>query len=65
MTSSVEEWFHLETDDQSVNQLISQRAEAKLQKNWQLADQIRQKLAADGVILEDKADGTTIWRKII
>lgn len=63
MTSSVAEWFNSEVDDNYVRQLIAQRVEAKLQKNWQLADRIRQKLAEDGVILEDRADGTTIWRK--
>jgi cysteinyl-tRNA synthetase len=63
MGKTAEGWFHLETNDQAVNELIAQRAEAKLQRNWQLADQIRQKLAADGVVLEDKSDGTTIWRK--
>ena len=63
MTKSVTEWFHSEVDDQYIRQLIAQRVEAKLQKNWQLADQIREKLVEDGVILEDRSDGTTIWRK--
>jgi cysteinyl-tRNA synthetase len=46
---------------EEVEKLISQRAEAKLAKNWQLADKIRDDLKAKGVILEDLKNGRTIW----
>ncbi len=42
--------------------LIDLRRELRTQKNYVLADQVRQKLAALGVILEDSKEGTT-WRR--
>jgi len=41
--------------------LISLRTEARERKEWQTADQIRQKLSDLGITLEDRADGT-IWK---
>jgi cysteinyl-tRNA synthetase len=41
--------------------LIELRRELRQQKLWQLADQIRTRLAEIGVLLEDNKDGTT-WR---
>lgn len=54
-----------ETDEdlaREVNQLIEERNQARLAKNWALSDEIRNKLSAKGIILEDK-DGKTTWRK--
>jgi cysteinyl-tRNA synthetase len=62
MKLSAKDWFHHEIDTMPITQLIEQRKQAKLQKNWLVADQIRQELAKDGIILEDKADGSTIWK---
>jgi cysteinyl-tRNA synthetase len=42
---------------------INQRSAAKKNKDWQLADQIRDELKADGIIVEDNAGGTT-WRRL-
>ena len=42
---------------------IMERSHAKKSKNWALADQIRDELKKHGVILEDKPDGTTSWRR--
>ena len=39
--------------------LIDLRRELRAQKNYALADQIRQKLTALGVLLEDSKEGTT------
>ncbi|NOS74936.1 MAG: cysteine--tRNA ligase [Methyloglobulus sp.] len=47
----------------SVENKIIERSDAKKSKNWALADQIRDELKQQGVILEDKPDGTTSWRK--
>ncbi|MEY8195165.1 MAG: hypothetical protein RPR28_09970 [Cycloclasticus sp.] len=41
---------------------INQRLQAKLDKDWGLADQIRDELKQQGVILEDAGKETT-WRR--
>lgn len=46
-----------------VKNKIIERSAAKKSKNWALADQIRDELKQQGVILEDKPDGATSWRK--
>jgi cysteinyl-tRNA synthetase len=46
----------------NVNQLISNRLEAKKSKNFAEADAIRKQLAEAGIILEDTPLGTT-WRR--
>jgi cysteinyl-tRNA synthetase len=43
--------------------LIAQRAEAKLSKNFALADQIRQELLGLGIVLKDGPAGTT-WETV-
>lgn len=63
MEGEAEEWFKNTNDEKAVNELINKRYNAKKEKNWELADQIRKDLMLNGIILEDKADGTTIWRK--
>ena len=42
---------------------IAARAAAKQAKNFKEADAIRDQLLSDGVILEDKPGGQTIWRR--
>jgi cysteinyl-tRNA synthetase len=39
------------------------RQEMRKQKNWALADQIRDRLKEIGIVLEDRADGATGWSK--
>lgn len=48
-------------EDGLVRILISLRADARERKDWQTADQIRQKLTDLGITLEDRSDGT-IWK---
>jgi cysteinyl-tRNA synthetase len=48
--------------DKLMSMLIAMRQDAREQKNFELADQIRDRLAAIGVTLEDCPDGT-IWRR--
>jgi cysteinyl-tRNA synthetase len=50
-------------DDSAIEQKIQERLDAKSAKNWAIADQIRNDLKTRGVILEDKPDGTTTWRR--
>jgi cysteinyl-tRNA synthetase len=45
-----------------IEALIKQRNDARTNKNWAMADDARDKLAALNIILEDSAGGTT-WRK--
>ncbi len=49
--------------DTYIDEQIQLRLEAKKSKNWARADQIRDHLKLYGVILEDKPDGTTVWRR--
>lgn len=50
-------------NDAEIEAQIQARIDAKKAKNWALADQIRDELKAQGVILEDSPDGTTRWRR--
>ncbi|AFC73781.1 cysteine--tRNA ligase [Rickettsia montanensis] len=63
MNKTPYEWFNSGVDELYVNELVNKRLEAKKQKNWLLADQIRNQLLEEKIILEDQPDGTTIWRK--
>ncbi|MCY3780941.1 MAG: cysteine--tRNA ligase, partial [Chloroflexi bacterium] len=44
-----------------IEMLIAMRAEARAERDYARSDQIRDHLAALGVVLEDRADGTT-WK---
>jgi len=44
-----------------IEMLIEMRAQARIDKDYARSDQIRDQLAAMGIILEDRADGT-IWK---
>ncbi|RMD70290.1 MAG: cysteine--tRNA ligase, partial [Gammaproteobacteria bacterium] len=48
---------------EEIEALIAQRAEARKRKDWAEADRIRKELAERGIILEDRPDGTTVWRR--
>jgi len=48
--------------NEQIQQLIDERALAKQQKNYALADSLRDQLVAQGIILEDTANGT-VWRR--
>ncbi|EFX91475.1 cysteinyl-tRNA synthetase [Actinobacillus ureae] len=45
-----------------IEALIKQRNEAKAAKNWAVADEVRDKLKAMNIVLEDTPNGT-MWRK--
>ncbi len=49
-------------DEAEVERLLAERSEARKEKDWRRADEIRGVLKAMGVVLEDGAKGTT-WRK--
>jgi cysteinyl-tRNA synthetase len=46
-----------------IQSLIDARIAAKKAKNFTEADRIRKELAGQGIILEDRPDGTTDWRR--
>jgi len=59
-----EQWFagDVGSDESAeIDQLIIERQQAKVDKNWARADEIRDILADKKVILEDNVTGTT-WR---
>jgi len=59
-----EDWFSVGGGDiaaDDIDQLIAERDEAKANKDWVRADEIRTILAEKKVVLEDGANGTT-WR---
>ena len=49
--------------EDKISQQIQARIEAKKNKNWAQADQIRDELKEQGVILEDAPSGETTWRR--
>lgn len=51
------------SDEESIKTAINQRIAAKKAKNFAEADRIRKELADQGIILEDRPDGTTDWRR--
>ena len=52
-----------ETLEEEIEKLIEQRQQARKEKNWKLADEIRDKLKDMGIELQDTPDGVK-WRKI-
>ena len=50
-------------DDHGIRDLVLQREQARRDKQWQLADDLRKQLAELGVEIEDRSDGTSTWRK--
>jgi cysteinyl-tRNA synthetase len=46
-----------------INLNLNLRQEMRRQKNWAMADQIRDKLKEIGIALEDRPDGTAAWSK--
>ena len=44
---------------QYIEEKIEQRKQAKLEKNYELADQIRKELEQKGILIKDTREGTT------
>ena len=61
---SQENWSHqlpALVNDAVVGSLVAARLEARKAKNWAESDRIRDELAAMGIAIKDKKDGTTSW----
>ncbi|MGO3381465.1 MAG: CysS/YqeB C-terminal domain-containing protein, partial [Loigolactobacillus coryniformis] len=48
--------------DDEIEQLIQERIDARTNKDYQRSDEIRDLLKAQGIVLEDTAQGTR-WRR--
>jgi cysteinyl-tRNA synthetase len=49
--------------DAEVEKLIGERRAARTARNFKESDRIREQLAQAKIVLEDKPDGTTTWRR--
>ncbi len=52
-----------EIADLEIARLIAERNEARKKKDFASSDKIRKELDAAGIILEDRKDGSTAWRR--
>jgi cysteinyl-tRNA synthetase len=55
-------WLQGGADGAAIEERIAQRAHARRERRFADADRIRAELLVEGVVLEDKPDGTTSWR---
>ena len=55
-------WLGAGEVDSEIDALVAERQAAKDAKDWARADEIRNELSAQGIILEDSADGAK-WRR--
>ncbi len=51
------------TSEAEIERQIAERTEAKKRKDFTRADAIRAELAAQGIIIEDRPDGTSRWKR--
>ena len=49
--------------DTDVQMLLAERNDARSRKDFKRADEIRKSLASQGIIIEDKPDGTSRWKR--
>lgn len=67
LQSSAEDFLQaglgVEVSKETIEQLIQDRLQARAEKNWSKADEIRSTLLEYGIELEDSVQGTS-WRKI-
>jgi cysteinyl-tRNA synthetase len=52
-------------DRDRIEKRIAARAAARRARRYVEADRIRAELAKEGVVLEDRPDGTTVWRRSV
>jgi len=50
-------------DEKEIEEKVKERNEARTQKDFKKADEIRQLLASRGIVIEDKPDGTSRWKR--
>jgi cysteinyl-tRNA synthetase len=62
-TGSVRADLLVRLSDTEIEGMIAERNEARVRKDFKRADEIRNQLAARRIIIEDKPDGTTRWKR--
>ena len=50
-------------DDSEIERLLEERQQARARKDWTRADAVRQELAERSIAIEDRADGSTSWKR--
>ncbi len=50
--------------DAEIVRLVEKRQQARQEKQWQLADEIRAELDSLGIAVKDSSDGASTWRRI-
>jgi cysteinyl-tRNA synthetase len=50
-------------DEKEIEEKVTERNEARKQKDFKKADEIRQFLASHDIVIEDKPDGTSRWKR--
>jgi len=53
---------NVQIDSKRIEELIKERDKARKAKDFKKADEIRSMLEKEGILLEDRKDGTTAWR---
>jgi cysteinyl-tRNA synthetase len=54
---------HMVFTAEAIDALVAERTAARNEKDWKRADEIRNQLEKEGIILEDKTDGTR-WKVV-
>lgn len=65
LNKTSEEWFkNGVSDSEKIDHLVKERILAKKNRDFARADAIRSELSSIGIIIEDRKDGTSTWKKI-